>query len=281
MIKAGYTVTALSTGQFRLDGGAMFGNVPKVLWERQHPADDKNRILLELRVLLIEGHGRKILVDTGSGNQWDPKEQSIFALTVDNDPGVVSALRAKGVDPDSITDVVLTHLHFDHAGGVTRRGPNGPVLTFPNATHHLQRSNLDTARAPNERERASYLPRNVDPLADARLALADGTSEILDDIHVEVSDGHTTGLQSVRVGSGEGAVVFTADMLPTAAHVPVSWMMGYDLCPRTLMKEKRSLLERAARYRWAIVLEHDPCRDAVLVSEKDGRFQSAGDVVLA
>jgi glyoxylase-like metal-dependent hydrolase (beta-lactamase superfamily II) len=278
-----YEVRALSTGRFRLDGGAMFGNVPKVLWEKQHAPDAQNRILMELRVLLIEGDGRRILTDTGSGDQWSEKERAMFALETGPEPGVVSALRAGGVDPASITDVVLTHLHFDHAGGVTRRGADGsPTLTFPGARHHLQRANWETAQAPNERERASYLARNRDPLRDlgSALLLHEGPTEILPGVFVEPSEGHTAGLQTVRIGAGEGAVVYTADLLPMRAHVPIPWTMGYDLCPRTLMKEKRALLERAVKDRWIIVLEHDPGRDAVRVTEDGGRFAAAEDVAL-
>ncbi|HYC78922.1 MAG TPA: MBL fold metallo-hydrolase [Planctomycetota bacterium] len=278
-----YEVRALSTGRFRLDGGAMFGNVPKVLWEKQHPADDRNRILMELRVLLAEGDGRRVLVDTGSGNQWSEKEQAIFGLDAPPEPGVVAALRAAGVAPESITDVVLTHLHFDHAGGVTRRGRDGaPELTFPGATHHLQRANWETSKDPNERERASYLAWNREPLGDlgGRLVLHDGPTEILPEVFVEVSEGHTTGLQTVRVGEGPGAAVYTADLLPMRAHVPVPWTMGYDLCPRTLMKEKKALLERAARLGWTVVLEHDPGRDAVRVAERAGRFEAVEDVAI-
>jgi glyoxylase-like metal-dependent hydrolase (beta-lactamase superfamily II) len=278
-----YALRALSTGRFRLDGGAMFGNVPKVLWEKKHPPDEKNRILMELRVLLIEGDGRRILVDTGSGNQWNEKEQGMYALEAPSEPGVVSALRRAGVDPASITDVVLTHLHFDHAGGVTRRAADGgPELTFPGARHHVQRANMENAANPNERERASYLPRNREPLLGlgGKLLLHEGAAEILPDVFVETSEGHTTGLQTVRVGDGDGAVVYTADLLPMKAHVPVPWTMGYDLCPRTLMKEKRALLERAAKHRWAIVLEHDPLCDAVRVAETDGKFAAVEDVAI-
>jgi glyoxylase-like metal-dependent hydrolase (beta-lactamase superfamily II) len=279
-----YEARALSTGRFRLDGGAMFGNVPKVLWEKLHPPDDKNRILMELRVLLIRGDGRVILVDTGTGNQWSEKERAIFDVDAPNEPGVVSALKAAGVAPEAVTDVVLTHLHFDHAGGVTRRGKDGaPELTFPGAIHHLQRANMETAKDPNERERASYLPRNREPLEGlgSRLRLYDGPEEILPEIFVEPSEGHTTGLQTVRVGPDPGAIVYTADLLPMKAHVPIPWTMGYDLCPRTLMKEKRALLSAAVAHRRLVVLEHDPIRDAVYVGESEGRFSGVEDPALA
>ena len=191
-------------------------------------------------------------------------------------PPPIERLHARMLDPlaGGLSTLV------DAPGGVTRRGSDGPVLTFPKARHHVQRTNMETASAPNEREKASYLVRTVGPLSGADLHLVDGGEEILPGVFVEPSDGHTTGLQTVRVGAGDGAVVFVADMFPTAAHVPPAWTMGYDLCPRTLMKEKRAILERAVRSGWALVLEHDPFRDAVRVMEKDGRFEAAEDVAI-
>jgi len=145
-----YEVSALCTDAFRLDGGAMFGNVPKVLWERHHPADEKNRIPMVTRIVLARGEGRVIVVDTGTGHLWSEKEVSMYGLAAPEEPGVVTALRRTGVAPEEVTDVILTHLHFDHAGGVTRRGPGGlPVPTFPRAVVHVQAANWATARNPN------------------------------------------------------------------------------------------------------------------------------------
>ena len=146
MSRGPWQARALSTGRFKLDGGAMFGNVPRVLWEREYPADAQHRVVLELRVLLLEGDGRTVVVDTGSGNLWSEKEQGMFDVDAERVPGIVGALREAGVEPEAVTDVVLTHLHFDHAGGVTRRGDDdAPTLTFPNATHHVQLKNLENA----------------------------------------------------------------------------------------------------------------------------------------
>lgn len=277
-----WTARAISTGRFKLDGGAMFGNVPRVLWEREYPADESHRIELELRILLLEGDGRRVVVDTGSGNLWNEKEQGMFDVDAPRLPGIVGALQAAGVEPETITDVVLTHLHFDHAGGVTRRGEgDAPTLTFPQATHHVQRRNLETARDPNDRERRSYLRRHWEPLREADVIAHEGDTEILPGLFVETSNGHTAGLQSVRAGEGEGAVVFAADMIPLASHVRVPWTMGYDLCPITLMEEKKRLLTRAADEGWVLVLEHDPGHAAVRVDEREGRFQAGDDVALA
>jgi len=259
----------------------MFGNVPRALWERSHPADKAHRIELDLRVVLAVGEGRRVLVDTGTGNQWSPKESGLFDVATGEEPGVVTALRARGIEAEEITDVVLTHLHFDHAGGVTRRGSGGaPVPTFPAARHHIQRRNLETAQSPNDRERRSYLRRHWEPILALSPILWDGAAEVLPGLFVEPSDGHTTGLMTVRAGEGEGAVVFPADVIPLATHINLPWTMGYDLCPRTLMDEKRALLRRSSERGWVLVLEHDPVREAVTVIEEAGTFRAGEDVSL-
>lgn len=277
---AGYLVRTLSGGGLRLDGGSMFGNVPRVLWERTHPADAKHRIDLATRLLLLEGHGRKILLDTGTGHLWSEKECGLYHVQAPEEPPVVTALRALGVSPEDVTDVVLTHLHFDHAGGVSRRGADGePTPTFPEARHHLQKANLEAGRDPHPRERASYLPRHVEPLDRVDLVLADGAEEILPGVRVTTSDGHTRGLQCVQVGTGEGSLIFPADVSPTASHVRDVWTMGYDLCPRTIIEEKTALLERAEDEGALVVLEHDPHHGAVrLTRDAKGRLV-AGEVV--
>ena len=271
-----YEVRTLSTGQFALDGGAMFGNVPRALWARHHEPDKRHRIPLELRVVYAEGDGRRILVDTGAGNLWSEKEERIFDVQGTPEPGLVTALKKSGIDPASITDVVLTHLHFDHAGGVTKRSADGrPELTFPAARHHVQAENLKTAQNPNQRERASYLERHWRPLLeDADLKLTSGDQEVLPGVFAHVSDGHTTGLQVIRFGAGPGALVFTADMIPLATHVQIPWTMGYDLCVRTLMEEKQKLLDRAVKDEWVILLEHDPGTSAVRVLKEGDRFKA-------
>lgn len=268
-----WEVSSLLTGFFRLDGGAMFGSVPKVLWERTNPADQKNRIDLALRCMLIRGEGRTILVDVGIGGKFSEKESSIYAV----DHGrhsLAGALAARGVGPDDVTDVILTHLHFDHAGGVSTRDADGNLhLTFPNARHWLQQANLDTAIHPNEREKASYLRENWAPVKEApRLELLDGPAEIYPGIRLLLSEGHTTGLQMPRIEGDGRWIQYTADMIPTASHVRVPYVMGYDLCPRTLMEEKRTLLAEAARDGGYLFFEHDPWTPACRVTESGGRF---------
>jgi len=273
---------ALPGNTQRLDGGAMFGNVPRALWSRFHGPDEENRILLDLRVLLVEDGERCVLVDTGAGHQWSEKECSMFATRAGPEPDVVAALRRAGRGPEDVTDVVLTHLHFDHAGGVTRRDASrGSVPTFPRATVHLQRANLETARRPNERERRSYLRHHWQPLLDeGRLRLLDGPGEVMPGIDVEVSEGHTTGLQVVHVQGEQGRFLYPADVVPLTTHVSVPWTMGYDLCPRTLMDEKRQLLGRAVDEGLVVVFEHDPAVAAARVESEDGRFRAGEPVAL-
>ena len=274
-----YLIRAIETDHFRLDGGAMFGSVPRALWSRYVTPDEHHRIPLVTRVLLAEGDGRCILVDTGTGHLWSEKEAAMYGLPAPEIPGVVTALESAGVNATDITDVILTHLHFDHAGGVTMRGESGdPVPTFPNATCHLQRRNLEAAQDPNERERKSYLRRHWEPIQGPRLRLYEGEGEILPDVHVTVSDGHTNGLQVVRFGEGASAVVYPADMIPLSTHVRVPWVMGYDLCPRLLMKEKRRLLEVAAQEGHVLMFEHDSGIAAAQVKSLAGGFER-GEVV--
>lgn len=264
-MKAGrYLVRAVETGRMRLDGGAMFGTVPKVLWEKTNPPDESNRIGMSLRSLLVEDGERRILVDAGVGGAvFGPKEMEMYAV---RNAGT-------GVDPASVTDVVLTHLHFDHAGGVVTNGPDGvPGLTFPKARHWLQRRNLENAKAPNDRERASYLKQTWQVLeASGCLSLVDGAAEILPEIFTVPSEGHTAGMQLVRVGQGPGSVVYCADLIPLVPHVRVPYTMGYDICPGRLIEEKRRLLDEAEREGWLLFFEHDPEVAACRLSREKGR----------
>lgn len=272
----------LEAGRLHLDGGAMFGNVPRVLWEQRHPPDDRNRILLHARVLLLRAGGRTVLVDAGPGSLWDPGERERYGVAGPGEPPLLAALREAGVAPEAVTDLVLTHLHFDHAGGAVQAADDGGLVpSLPRAAFHLQARNLEAARNPNPRERRSYLERHWRPLLESgRLRTLEGRGEILPGLRVEVSEGHTAGLQVVLVETARGVVVFPADLVPTSEHVRVPWTMGYDLCPRTIMEEKRELLHRAARGGWIVVFEHDPRLAAARIVERDGRFEPAGTTEL-
>jgi len=251
-----WRIRALESGSFRLDGGAMFGAIPKVLWSRTHPADDRNRIRMATRCLLLEGEGRRILVDTGLGTKMAAKQVDIFA--VEPEPTLVSALAGAGLAPEDVTDVVLTHLHFDHAGGATRLAGGVPVPVFANARHYLQGRNYENALAPNVREAASYLHENFVPLMDAGLlTLWEGPQSPWPGIEIFTAEGHTRGQQLVRVAGPEGTVYFVADLIPTSGHVRIPYVMGFDVAPLESMEEKRALLSRASSEKAWVLLEHD------------------------
>ena len=253
-----WRATTIETGRIRLDGGSMFGSVPKAIWSKTHPADDRNRIQLAMRCLLLEGEGRRILVDDGAGDKMPAKLAEIYAID-HSELTLERSLGALGLGVGDITDVVLTHLHFDHAGGSTRLEAGTLVPRLPNAHYHVQRRNWDNAHRPNPRERASYMPENFDPLESAgRLRLWDGPQKPWPGIELFTADGHTRGQQLVRVAGGGSVLYFVADLIPTRSHVRIPFVMGYDVAAIETMAEKRALLEQAVAERAWVCLEHDP-----------------------
>jgi glyoxylase-like metal-dependent hydrolase (beta-lactamase superfamily II) len=258
MTLGAWTAHTIETGSLRLDGGSMFGSVPKTLWSRTHPADERNRILLAMRCLLLEGHGRRVLVDVGIGDKLEPKWVDIYDVRSDTH-SLDRSLAALGLGAEDVTDVVLTHLHFDHAGGSTRVQAGTLVPKFPRAVYHLQRRNWDNAMKPNPRERASYLPENFEPLMTAGvLRFWDGPQAPWPGVEMLTAEGHTRGQQLVRVAGGGAVLYFVADLIPTRSHVRIPFVMGYDMAAIETMAEKRQLLERAALERAWVCLEHDP-----------------------
>ncbi|MBP8136568.1 MAG: MBL fold metallo-hydrolase [Candidatus Eisenbacteria bacterium] len=252
-----WTLHTIEAGALWLDGGAMFGSVPRPLWSRTNPPDERNRIPLAMRCLLMVGHGRKVLVDVGLGDKNDAKFRDIFR--VEDDPTLESSLAAAGHPIETVTDVVLTHLHFDHAGGATRREGGTLVPRVPNAKYYVQRRNWENAHQPNPRERASYMGENFDPLAEAGvLEFWDGASKPWPGVEVITAEGHTRGQQLLRIEGGGQAVYYVADLIPTASHVRIPFVMGYDMAAIETMAEKRALLERAAAENAWVCLEHDP-----------------------
>jgi glyoxylase-like metal-dependent hydrolase (beta-lactamase superfamily II) len=256
-----FRLHALEAGLQRLDGGAMFGVVPKALWERRIPADERNRIPLGLRCLLVETPDALVLIDTGVGNKESEKFLAIYGIENAGTPTrLEDGLRAAGFTPDDVDIVIDTHLHFDHAGGNTFRDAEGEVrLTFPRARYVVQRGEWEYAHWNNERVRASYLPDNFDPVERAgRFDFVEGAAEIIPGIRVIPTPGHTPHHQSVIIASEGETACFLADLIPTAAHLPLPWIMGYDVEPLVTLESKRAVLEQARREDWLLVFEHDP-----------------------
>lgn len=265
-------VHLLTDGTLRLDGGAMFGVVPKPLWERKAPADERNRILLAMNILLIRAAGKWLLVETGAGDKWDAKLRGIYAI--ENSPGLIEKLTANGVAPDKIDFVINTHLHFDHCGWNTR-GVNGKLVpTFPNARYVVQRLEFDHAMKPTERDRASYEPANFAPVEESgQWNFIDGDTEIVSGVELVVAPGHTRHMQCVKISGGGKTVFFIADLVPTSAHLPYPWVMGYDLYPLTTLENKKKWLPRAAREGWIVVFPHDHATPAVRLHERETKLE--------
>jgi len=259
---------ALEAGSQHLDGGAMFGVVPKPLWERRIPADARNRIPLALRCLLIEYHDGLVLIDTGIGNKEDAKFRDIYGVHNDGKDGrtlLEDALAEVGRRPEDVRWVINTHLHFDHAGGNTYRDPAGAItLSFPRARYVVQQGDLEFARHTNERTAASYLAHNFATVPFQTVA---GETEVVPGVRCLPTPGHVPFHQSVLVESAGERVCFLADLVPTSAHLPLPWIMGYDLEPLVTLESKRQLYRRAEAEGWLLCFEHD----ATVVAGRLGR----------
>ena len=254
-------IHALDAGTLKLDGGAMFGAVPKPLWERRIAADERNRIPLAMRCLLVEAPEALVLVDTGLGNKESAKFRDIYGVTNEGTPTrLEDAIRHAGFEPADVDIVLNTHLHFDHAGGNTFVDDTGTVrASFPSARHVVQRKELDFARSRNERIRASYLAHNFEPVLEVGLwDLVDGPAQVTGGVRVLPTPGHVPHHQSVLIESEREVACFLADVCPTAAHLPLPWIMGYDLEPLVTLESKRGLWARAREEDWLLVFEHDP-----------------------
>ena len=274
-----YTLYSIETSQFSLDGGAMFGIIPKTLWEKEAPADGYNRIQMVTRSLLVVSNERKIIIDTGNGDKWDDKNRSRYNIDLDK-INLSSSLEKYGFIPADITDVFCTHLHFDHAGGNTSIEDGKIVPTFPNATYWIHQDNWDLANSPSEKDRGSYLAENWSVLAEnGMIEYVTDREEFLPGIEIMLTYGHTIGMMHPLIKDGDNTVFYAADIFPMAAHVPLAWVMAYDLNPVQTIKEKRSLLPTMVDKNWTVFFEHDPLRQAGKVT-MDGKHYRLKEAVI-
>ena len=271
----------IDTGHFKLDGGAMFGVVPKALWNRHQPADENNRCTWAMRCLLIEAHGRVILIDTGMGNKQDDKFRSHFEPHGEDD--LLASIARAGYTREEITDIVLTHLHFDHCGGAVQKRPNGDLeLTFPNAIHWSEENHWKWATEPNPRERASFLKENILPIKESgMLKFVNDDTEIIPELWFAIADGHTHGMLIPHLEIGEETLVFMADLLPSPTHIPLAWVMGYDIDPLQTIREKEAFLAEAVENNFILFYEHDPVIECSRVVQTEKGFRASDMVSLA
>ncbi len=274
-------IDLLDAGKFALDGGAMFGVIPKVFWSKAYyPGDEINRIPLAARPLLIKRNDRKILVDCGNGTKLPDKLAKIYK--VDKNDAVENALKKFGLNPEDITDVILTHLHFDHAGGATTFDSNGEIVpTFPNAKYYVQKDHFAWAINPSEKDAASFMKPNYEPLkALGVLEELDGGGELFPGIRLEVLHGHTRAMQAIEIDSGGEKFFYAADLTPTSAHIPFPWIIAYDNEPLTTLEEKKRIIPKAYEENTTFIFEHDARVQAAKIRSTEKGFEAGEKVVI-
>ena len=268
-----YRVEVIPDCEFRLDGGAMFGVVPRNLWSKACPPDDQNRIRMNMNCLFIEAGTERILIDTGIGDKWSEKHRTMYGI--DRQRPLDESLQAvAGVGAEDISIVINTHLHFDHAGGNTRMDDSGQAVpSFPNARYFVSEAEYEHAEAPSERDRASYLPENWRPLRESgQLELKKSEYDVVPGLRMETHAGHNRSMQCARLERDGKTLFGFADLVPMRAHVPFAWIMGFDLYPVETLEAKKKLLPQAAREDWTCLFYHDPDQALAHIDERDGRL---------
>lgn len=268
-------VHTVLAGYFKLDGGAMHGVVPKIMWQKVNPSDENNMCPWAMRCLLIEHGDRVILVDNGMGDKQDEKFFSHFHPH--GDETIIKSIAKHGYTPADITDVFLTHLHFDHCGGSVKREDDKLVTTFPNATYWTNKAHWDWALTPNPREKASFLKENMLPIQESgQLKFIDtpNGAEWLSGIHIHYVNGHTEQMMLLQIAYKEHTLLYCADLVPSAAHISMPWVMSYDMRPLDTLQEKNVLLNKAVDNNWILIFEHDPRIEcASLIKDDKGRIR--------
>ncbi len=270
-----YRVEVVPDTEFWLDGGAMFGVVPRTLWARVCPPDDENRIRMNMNCVFIDTGAERILIETGIGEKWSGRHTEMYGIRRAR-PFADSLRSIAGVDPESISIVVNTHLHFDHAGGNTRLNDEGAAVpAFPNARYFISQAEWEHAESPSERDRASYLPDNWQPLlGTGQVELKPADYEVAPGLRMETRAGHNRSMQCWRLDTNQQTLFGFADLVPMRAHVPFAWIMGYDLFPVETLEVKKQLLPQAAREGWACLFYHDPVAPLCRVLEADGKLKA-------
>ena len=270
-----YRIEIVPDTEFRLDGGAMFGIVPRVLWERVCPPDELNRVRLNMNCLFVETASDRILIETGIGEKWNEKETAMYGIFRDR-PFAESLYEITGCRPDDISIVVNTHLHFDHAGGNTILDADGKTVPqFPNARYFVSKSEFEHAQSPHERDRASYRAENWQPLIDSgQLELKPDRYEAVEGLFIEQVRGHSETMQTVRLTSGGETLFGFYDMIPTRHHLPPAWIMSYDLFPTETLEFKKDILPLATVQNWLCLFYHDLDVPLATLRSKDGKFEA-------
>tara|TARA_B100001250_G_scaffold165086_1_gene142076 strand:- start:585 stop:1433 length:849 start_codon:yes stop_codon:yes gene_type:complete len=273
-----YDLFSIETSEFGLDGGAMFGIIPKPIWERKAQPDGLNRIKMVTRSLLLSSADRKILVDTGNGTKWEEKYKDMYNIDTDR-YNIEKSLKKYGFSAEEITDVICTHLHFDHVGGNTKIDSGKIVPTFPNAKYWVTKENWKLANHPSQKDAGSFMENDWKVLAEnGMINVIDGRETFIEGIDTLVTHGHTPGLLHPIISDGSNKLFYGADIFPLAAHIPIPWVMAYDVKPVITMEEKQKLLPQMQYENWILFFEHDPIFQACTV-HKEGKHYKVNDKV--
>lgn len=265
-----YDLYSVETSEFGLDGGAMFGIIPKPVWEKKVSADELNRVNMVTRSLLLVSDEKKILIDTGNGTKWEEKYKQIYDINTDQ-YNIEKSLGKYGFSSEQITDVICTHMHFDHIGGNTKIKSGEVVPTFPNAKYWISEENWKLANHPSQKDAGSFIEHDWKVLAENQMIeIIDGREPFIEGVETIVTHGHTPGLLHPIVSDGSNKLFYGADIFPMVAHIPIPWVMAYDVQPVVTMEEKQKLLQKMEREDWILFFEHDPHIQACSV-HKDGK----------
>jgi len=276
-----YEIFSIETSEFRLDGGAMFGIIPKTMWEKTSPADKLNRIHLITRSLLLISDHRKILIDTGNGTKWEEKYKRIYQIDTSL-YSIERSLSKYGYESKDITDVICTHLHFDHVGGNTKLEGGKIVPTFPNAKYWVSKENWELANHPSQKDAGSFLEEDWKVLIEnSMLEIVSGKKSFIEGIDIFLSHGHTLGLMHPIISDGDQTIFYGSDLFPTVTHIPVQWVMSYDIQPMVTIQEKNDLLEKMFKKNWILFFEHDPNFQACTIDWDGKKYSKKEEVIIS